>query len=651
MFISGIALLEQKLCFTTTFRVFLFKKGCNMNLKGIIFLSISGILSLFLFQSTLFSQPVEVPFGSGQWDMSRAQVIEHLGRTAIKGNAMLRDIRFTNGIIEVDIATTERTRAYPGVLFRVQDPSNYERVYIRPHRSPFYSDALQYAPVFHGVDSWQLYNGPGKTCALDILPDQWNHLKIVVSGTRAEVFWNGNKRPDLTIGELAHGDIPGTLGLNGGMDSPCFFSGFSYLINDSLSLSPSVATASVCGIIENWEISESLPLLKADLNKYPEPGIFEQLSWKPVNPDETGLVDISRYYPRKSRSGDYILARSVIIMEKDTVLRVGFGYSDYITVFLNTIPLYSGNSAYRSRDPSFLGIVGYFDVLFLPLKKGSNELLLLVGETMGGWAFSFRKEDEIWKDKSLHSCWTEKGPFGVPESAVYDAIHDVCYISNYFNEGNEYISKISVDGKILEQAWITGVRMPTGMCILEDTLYVVDRSGIQLIDILGSRILRTIQVKGAQMINDVAIDARGNLYITDTPLNRLYRYSADTLETILNEDILNGPNGLLIDGNHLLIGQNEEILKLDLTSRAVTSIAKFEPGSNIDGIQSDGRGNYLVSDYGGKLYRLTPDGNKLLLLNTSTPGLTLADFSYIPGKKRLIIPTLYNNSVVCFELK
>ena len=381
MFISGIALLEQKLCFTTTFRVFLFKKGCNMNLKGIIFLSISGILSLFLFQSTLFSQPVEVPFGSGQWDMSRAQVIEHLGRTAIKGNAMLRDIRFTNGIIEVDIATTERTRAYPGVLFRVQDPSNYERVYIRPHRSPFYSDALQYAPVFHGVDSWQLYNGPGKTCALDILPDQWNHLKIVVSGTRAEVFWNGNKRPDLTIGELAHGDIPGTLGLNGGMDSPCFFSGFSYLINN------------------------------------------------------------------------------------------------------------------------------------------------------------------------------------------------------------------------------------------------------------------------------VAIDARGNLYITDTPLNRLYRYSADTLETILNEDILNGPNGLLIDGNHLLIGQNEEILKLDLTSRAVTSIAKFEPGSNIDGIQSDGRGNYLVSDYGGKLYRLTPDGNKILLLNTSTPGLTLADFSYIPEKKRLIIPTLYNNSVVCFELK
>ena len=53
-----------------------------------------------------------------------------------------------------------------------------------------------------------------------------------------------------------------------------------------------------------------------------------------------------------------------------------------------------GRSAQAFRDPEFLGIVNLDnDAVYLPLKKGSNELMLAVSELGGGWGFICRLED------------------------------------------------------------------------------------------------------------------------------------------------------------------------------------------------------------------------------------------------------------------
>ena len=45
-------------------------------------------------------------------------------------------------------------------------------------------------------------------------------------------------------------------------------------------------------------------------------------------------------------------------------------------------------------DPGFLGIVdAQDDAVYLPLKKGSNELMLAVSELGGGWGFVCRLAD------------------------------------------------------------------------------------------------------------------------------------------------------------------------------------------------------------------------------------------------------------------
>jgi len=76
------------------------------------------------------------------------------------------------------------------------------------------------------------------------------------------------------------------------------------------------------------------------------------------------------------------------------VRKLYLGYSDEVSVFLNGRILYRGRSAQSFRDPGFLGIVSPDDdALYLPLRKGSNELVLALGELGGGWGFVARLAD------------------------------------------------------------------------------------------------------------------------------------------------------------------------------------------------------------------------------------------------------------------
>ena len=67
--------------------------------------------------------------------------------------------------------------------------------------------------------------------------------------------------------------------------------------------------------------------------------------------------------------------------------------SDRVRVYLNGRLLFRGDDNYQSRDYRFLGSIGYFDSLYLPLAKGGNELLIAVSEEMGGWGIQAKLED------------------------------------------------------------------------------------------------------------------------------------------------------------------------------------------------------------------------------------------------------------------
>ena len=89
-----------------------------------------------------------------------------------------------------------------------------------------------------------------------------------------------------------------------------------------------------------------------------------------------------------------LYARTTIESDRDQVKKLEIGYSDDVSVFLNGQILWRGRSAQGFRDPRFLGTVNpENDAVYLPLKKGSNELVLAVSELGGGWGFICRLKD------------------------------------------------------------------------------------------------------------------------------------------------------------------------------------------------------------------------------------------------------------------
>jgi hypothetical protein len=61
------------------------------------------------------------------------------------------------------------------------------------------------------------------------------------------------------------------------------------------------------------------------------------------------------------------------------------GYSDSVRVFVNGELHYAGDNTYQSRDYRYLGTIGLFDTVVLPLHAGANEILIAVTEAFGGW--------------------------------------------------------------------------------------------------------------------------------------------------------------------------------------------------------------------------------------------------------------------------
>jgi len=79
-----------------------------------------------------------------------------------------------------------------------------------------------------------------------------------------------------------------------------------------------------------------------------------------------------------------------------------------------------------------------------------------------------------------------------------------------------------------------------------------------------------------------------------------------------------------------------------------TNVASFPEGF-IDGIRVDNNGNYIVSLWKGKIYRVKDSGEIELIFHTENKGYFTADFEYIPEKNLLIIPTFFENRVVGYK--
>ena len=266
---------------------------------------------------------------------------------------------------------------------------------------------------------------------------------------------------------------------------------------------------------------------------------------------------------------------------------------------------------------------------------------------------------------TLTPVWKTAADLAGPESVIYHPGTDSLYVSNVngspdAEDGNGFISRLSDEGEILDLHWLDGMDAPKGLAIKDDLLYVADINELLVIDINTRTIIQRYPVEAAKFLNDVAVDQQGRVYVSDMFTNEVYRLADGDMTLWMADPNLEAPNGLLVENNSLIVGSWGHITEgfktdvaghlkiIDLDTRDIQSLGDGTPVGNLDGVEADGRGNYLVTDWmDGRLLLIHANGSSETLLDFE-PGS--ADHTVMPEKNLVIVPMMLKNVVVAFRI-
>jgi hypothetical protein len=142
------------------------------------------------------------------------------------------------------------------------------------------------------------------------------------------------------------------------------------------------------GIVPAWQVSTAMP--EADAMARAARGDWSGIQWQLIPVESHGIDNLSLAGADTDGRHTYI-ARFSLRSRAARTAAMEFGFSDRVKVYLNRQLLYAGHDEQGSRDYRFLGIVGFWDSLYLPLRAGANEVTFVVtDETNGGTAAAAR---------------------------------------------------------------------------------------------------------------------------------------------------------------------------------------------------------------------------------------------------------------------
>ncbi len=292
------------------------------------------------------------------------------------GSAALNDLTFRNGTIEFDMKSLGEE--IPGIQFRQQGvpgTQNGEEFYVRTFPECRASnDCIQYTPVINGFLLWNAY--PQYQTQAFIL-DGWNHIKLVVSGRRMNVYINRFSSPALMVGSLESRSPEGGLQFHG----PAIYANLVVTPDATEGLSPQATadpTATDRGFVRAWQVSSPTKFRSDIAPTYVDaPARSEQ--WAQVSAGRFGLLNLNRLFKLTNDPPPLIWLRSTVISDREQTKHVSLGWSGQVWIFVDGKLVAQGKNFYddealrRNPDGRLSLENGSFDV---PLHKGSNELLL-----------------------------------------------------------------------------------------------------------------------------------------------------------------------------------------------------------------------------------------------------------------------------------
>jgi hypothetical protein len=332
---------------------------------------------------------IKVPMVADRWqfEANGAEFITHKNVPAMKlagpQRITLKNVDFKDGTIEYDVEPL--ADGFAGIYFHTGDKNETEYLYLRTSRAgnPVAMDAVQYAPYNKGVLLWDIfgcYQGPAV-----IKTQEWNHIKMIISGAQMLVFVNDQNTATLEIPQLEGNRPSGSIAFDG----KCIVANVTIKagVVDGL---PARAgfdpTHHDPRYIRQWQVSQphDLPsgkeLYAADFPK-------ATTEWLTVGAERRGLINLTREFGGAD-ARRYVLLRTKVNAKVARKVRLSLGFSDDVWVYVNRQLAYIDKNDYRSpamrKKPD--GRISVENAQFeVPLKEGDNELLIGLANDFYGW--------------------------------------------------------------------------------------------------------------------------------------------------------------------------------------------------------------------------------------------------------------------------
>lgn len=253
---------------------------------------------------------------------------------------------------------------------------------------------------------------------------------------------------------------------------------------------------------------------------------------------------------------------------------------------------------------------------------------------------------------TVQKLWATDTILKVPESVLVDDKENCIWVSNIdgastAKDGKGSISKLSKTGSPINLEWATGLNAPKGMAKYKQELYVADLTELVVIDIKKAVIIKKIPIEGSVFLNDVTVNNKGAVFVSDSRTGKVHRYENNIVTTEIEN--LQGPNGLLSLDDQLLILDKGSLLSLTAGGAISKIMDGMDPST--DGIEKVAPNQYIVSCWNGIVYYVVAGAQKITLFDTRTEKINSADIGYDAKNKIIYVPTFLKNSVVAYQLQ
>ena len=260
--------------------------------------------------------------------------------------------------------------------------------------------------------------------------------------------------------------------------------------------------------------------------------------------------------------------------------------------------------------------------------------------------------------------WSVTEGIDTPESVYVDVDSGSIFVSQIVGDpaaadGMGRIVRLNMDGTVVDTEWVSGLDAPKGLRSTDGVLYVADMDKVIGFDIETGEETGRLTIDGARFLNDVAVGDDGTVYVSDFLANRIYGILDGTVNVVAEGEQLEFPNGLLVEDGRLIVGGWGEpaadfstevpgrLYALDLETGEKTLITP-EPFANIDGVESDGSGGYVITNYlAGQVLHVAANGTVTELAGFG-PGT--ADHAFVAETGTAIVPHMNENTISAYDL-